>query len=105
MLPDGCMEGRPTAGRRGVTRRLRHMTAYPFRFTVQGSKCRTIAEFTELARKAEDLGYQAVTIADHFDAQVGPLVALAAAAHVTTTLELGTLVLSNDYRHPVVAAK
>ena len=81
------------------------MTAHPFRFTLQGSRCRTVAEFTELARKAEDLGYQAVTIADHFDGQVGPLVALAAAAQVTTTLELGTLVLANDYRHPVVAAK
>jgi probable F420-dependent oxidoreductase len=81
------------------------MTAHPFRFTLQGSRCRTVAEFTELARKAEDLGYQAVTIADHFDGQVGPLVALAATAQVTTTLELGTLVLANDYRHPVVAAK
>jgi probable F420-dependent oxidoreductase len=81
------------------------MAAHPFRFTLQGSRCRTVDEFTELARKAEDLGYQAVTIADHFDGQVGPIVALAAAAQVTTTLELGTLVLSNDYRHPVVAAK
>lgn len=77
----------------------------PFRFTLQGSRCRTIAEFTDLARRAEDLGYHAVTIADHFDGQVGPIVALAAAAQVTTTLHLGTLVLSNDYRHPVVAAK
>lgn len=59
----------------------------------------------ELARKAEDLGYHALTIADHFDGQVGPLTSLAAAAAVTTELRLGTLVLSNDYRHPVVLAK
>jgi probable F420-dependent oxidoreductase len=31
--------------------------------------------------------------------------ALAAAAAATTTLRLGTLVLANDYRHPVVATK
>lgn len=81
------------------------MTSHPFRFTLQGSKCRSVGELTELARRAEDLGYHALTIADHFDGQVGPLVGLAAVAHVTTTLRLGTLVLSNDYRHPVVAAK
>lgn len=81
------------------------MDALPFRFTLQASKCRSVAEVQELARKAEDLGYHALTIADHFDAQVGPLISLAAAAEVTTTLRLGTLVLSNDYRHPVVLAK
>lgn len=81
------------------------MTDAPFRFTLQASKCRTIDEVTEVARKAEDLGYHALTIADHFDTQVGPLTALAAAAQVTSTLRLGTLVLSNDYRHPVVVAK
>lgn len=81
------------------------MTHAPFRFTLQASKCRTVAEVTEVARKAEDLGYFALTVADHFDTQVGPLTSLAAAAHVTTTLRLGTLVLSNDYRHPVVLAK
>ncbi len=64
-----------------------------------------MAEVRQVARKAEDLGYAALTIADHFDAQVGPLTALAAAAGVTTTLGLGTLVLANDYRHPVVLAK
>lgn len=81
------------------------MSPTPFRFTLQASRCRSVAEVTEVARKAEDLGYAALTVADHFDAQVGPLTSLAAAANVTTTLRLGTLVLSNDYRHPVVLAK
>lgn len=81
------------------------MIENPFRFTLQASRCRSVAEVREVARKAEDLGYTALTIADHFDAQVGPLTALAAAASVTQTLLLGTLVLSNDYRHPVVLAK
>lgn len=81
------------------------MPNQPFRFTVQASKCRSVDEVRELARQAEDLGYFALTVADHFDGQVGPLTSLAAAAQVTTTLRLGTLVLSNDYRHPVVLAK
>lgn len=81
------------------------MNATPFRFTLQASKCRTVAEVVDVARRAEDLGYHALTIADHLDAQVGPLTALAAAAQATTTLRVGTLVLSNDYRHPVVLAK
>ena len=81
------------------------MTAQPFRFTVQASRCGSVGEVTEVARKAEDFGYHALTIADHFDTQVGPLTTLAAAAQVTTTLRLGTLVLANDYRHPIVLAK
>lgn len=81
------------------------MSHPPFRFTLQASRCRTVAEVQDVAVRAEGLGYHALTIADHFDAQIGPLTALAAAAAVTTTLQLGTLVLSNDYRHPVVLAK
>lgn len=81
------------------------MSATPFRFTLQASKCRTVAEVVDVARRAEALGYYALTIADHLDAQVGPLTTLAAAAQATTTLRVGTLVLSNDYRHPVVLAK
>lgn len=81
------------------------MAVAPFRFTLQASKCRTVTEVVEVARRAEDLGYHALTIADHLDTQVGPLTTLAAAAQATTTLRVGTLVLSNDYRHPIVLAK
>ncbi len=81
------------------------MAAAPFRFTLQASKCRTVAEVVDMAKRAEDLGYHALTIADHLDTQVGPLTTLAAAAQATTTLRVGTLVLANDYRHPVVLAK
>lgn len=42
---------------------------------------------------------------DHLDEQFAPLVALAVAAEATSTLRIGTLVLGNDYRHPVIAAK
>jgi probable F420-dependent oxidoreductase len=42
---------------------------------------------------------------DHFTDQWAPLIALTVAAEVTSTLQVGTLVLDNDFRHPVVLAK
>jgi probable F420-dependent oxidoreductase len=77
----------------------------PFRFTLQCSSTTDPDEFRSQARRAEDLGYHALTIADHFDDQLAPVPALMAAADATTSLQLGWLVLCNDYRHPVVAAK
>lgn len=58
-----------------------------------------------LARKAEDVGVSVITVADHLDDQLAPIAALMAAADATTTLRVGTLVFSNDYRHPAVLAK
>ena len=46
-----------------------------------------------------------LTVADHLDDQYAPVPAIQAAADATTTLRVGALVLCNDYRHPVVAAK
>jgi probable F420-dependent oxidoreductase len=46
-----------------------------------------------------------LTVADHFDEGMAPIPALMAAADATTTITLGTMVLANDYRHPVVVAK
>jgi probable F420-dependent oxidoreductase len=77
----------------------------PFRFGVQLANARTAAEWAELARKAEDLGYATLFVPDHFEDQLAPLLALQAAADVTRTLRIGPLVLDNDYRHPVVLAK
>lgn len=59
----------------------------------------------DLSRKLEDLGFDTITIADHFDAQLGPVAALMAAASATTTINVATLVFCNDYRHPVILAK
>jgi probable F420-dependent oxidoreductase len=77
----------------------------PFRFGVQMSKAASPKEWRAAARKIEDLGYSTLFIPDHLDEQWGPLVALTCAAEATTTLRVGTLVLDNDYRHPVVLAK
>jgi probable F420-dependent oxidoreductase len=58
-----------------------------------------------MARKVEDLGWSTLTMADHFDGSLGALPALMAAADATSTLRVGTMVLANDFRHPVVLAK
>lgn len=77
----------------------------PFRFAVQVSGAANAKAWKDLARKTEDLGYSTLFIPDHFGDQWAPLIALTSAAEATTTLNVGTLVLDNDYRHPVVLAK
>ena len=66
---------------------------------------RTRQEWLDLARKAEDLGYSTLLLPDHFGQQLAPLPALLMAAAVTSRLRVGTIVLDNDFRHPVVLAK
>ncbi len=77
-----------------------------FRFAIACSKGRSRREFTELARKAESLGYSTLFVPDHFvQHDLAPTVALAHAAAVTDRLRVGTFVLGNDYKHPVVCAR
>jgi probable F420-dependent oxidoreductase len=76
-----------------------------FRFGVQLSKAVSAAAWRDTARRIEGLGYSTLFIPDHLDDQYGPLVALTVAAESTTTLRIGSLVFSNDYRHPVILAK
>lgn len=64
-----------------------------------------MSAWRDQARTAEDLGYSTLYVADHFGAQFGPLVATTVAAEATSTLNVGTLVLNNDLRNPVVLAK
>ena len=77
----------------------------PFRFGVQTTTAASRSEWIELVRKIEDRGYSTVTMPDHFDGQLAPVVALMAAADATEVLRIGTLVWCNDYRHPVILAK
>ncbi|MGH9067311.1 MAG: TIGR03621 family F420-dependent LLM class oxidoreductase [Acidimicrobiales bacterium] len=79
--------------------------ARPFRFAVQASRAGSARAWRDLAAKIEDLGYSTLYVPDHLDDQWGPLVALTVAAEATSTLRVGSLVLDNDYRHPVVLAK
>jgi probable F420-dependent oxidoreductase len=91
---------------------------HPFRFGLQSFSASSKAEWTERARKAEDLGYSALMLADHY---IGPGPALTATGHpvqeiaavpaitlaaaVTSTIKVGCRVMCIDYRNPVVLAK
>jgi probable F420-dependent oxidoreductase len=77
----------------------------PFRFGVQANGTADRAGWVELARRIESLGYDVLTMPDHFSDQLGVVPALMAAADATERLRVGALVFSNDYKHPVVLAK
>ena len=93
-------------------------TPRQFRFSVQSFSAGSAKEWTDRAQRAEDLGYSALHLADHF---LGPgkaiagtnhpiqelaaVPAIAAAAAATQSLRVGCRVFCSDYRHPVVLAK
>jgi len=77
-----------------------------FRFGVIMPRAESGRQVRDWARKAEDLGYSTLYVPDHFvDHPLAPMPTIAAVAACTTTLRVGTLVLGNDYKHPVVVAK
>jgi probable F420-dependent oxidoreductase len=76
-----------------------------FRFGIIAKQARSARAFADFARHVEALGYSTLYIPDHFvDHPLAPMPAMMAAAAATTTLRVGTLVLGNDYRHPVTVA-
>ena len=79
--------------------------ARSFRFGIMAAKAKSGTAWTELARKAEDLGYSTLCVADHFTDGFAPTPALAAAAAVTTKLRIGSMVYGVDFRHPAALAK
>jgi probable F420-dependent oxidoreductase len=76
-----------------------------FRFGVQFHTASDGEDLAARARRAEELGYSTAFFPDHFGDQLAPLIGLMAIADATAQLRIGTLVLDNDYRHPVVLAK
>lgn len=79
----------------------------PFRFGTGIFSATSGAHYAEAARRVEGLGYSTLLLPDHFDPQDGlaPVPALVAAANATSSLRIGSLVFSNDFRHPAVLAK
>ena len=57
------------------------------------------------ARRVESLGFATLVMPDGLKYSLAPLPALAAAATATRTLRVGTYVIANDYRNPVLLAK
>src|ERR1700735_886601 len=77
----------------------------PFRFGVIAAVAPPMPAWRDQARTAEALGYSTLYVSDPLDAQFGPLVATTVAAEATSTLHVGSGVLNNDLRNPVVLAK
>jgi len=76
----------------------------PFRFGVSVWHAPSRAEWIAKARKIEDLGYTSLMVPDHLNERVAPIPALISAAEATKRMLVGTYVLNNDLRHPVVLA-
>ncbi len=86
-----------------------HAKGEPLRFGVVSESVREGRAWLDFARQVEDSGIDVLLLRDHFSAsafgrQLAPFSGLAAAAAVTTRLKVGTLVLSNDFRHPAIVA-
>ena len=77
----------------------------PFRFGVIAAQARSGPEWIASARRAEALGYSTFLMPDTMTATLSPFSALAFAAAATETIRLGTYVLANDLRHPVIVAR
>ena len=76
-----------------------------FRFGVVAASARSGEEWANTARQIESLGYASLVVPDNLGYTLAPLPALAVAAAATRSLRLGTYVLANDFRHPVLLAK
>lgn len=77
----------------------------PFTFGVNVSNAASRREWVDKARKVEDLGYATLTVPDHPAEMLSPIPAVMSAAAATTRLRVGTNVLNNDFRHPVLVAR
>jgi probable F420-dependent oxidoreductase len=76
-----------------------------FRFAVTARWAGSGSRWRDVAKRAEDLGYDVLLVTDHMGAQLAPIPALMAAADATTRLRVGSFVFANDYRNPVMLAK
>ena len=79
-------------------------TTRPFRFGLM-LRAPTFAEWLAKARRADELGYSTLLVNDHVSSHWGPIAAMTAVATCTTRLRVGAMVISNDFRHPVLLAK
>jgi probable F420-dependent oxidoreductase len=89
----------------------------PFRFGVQAMRAESAAEWRNLARRAEILGYSTLFVADHYlgpgpvydrsphlPQNLAPIAAMATAAEATAQLRIGCRVFAVDFHVPAVLA-
>ena len=75
------------------------------RFGLTTALPRPAGEAREFARAVEAAGFDVLTFPDHLVPSVPPFAGATAAAMATDRLHVGTLVLNNDFRHPVDTAR
>jgi probable F420-dependent oxidoreductase len=80
-------------------------TNRPFRFGLVTTQAGSAGEWKATARRAEAAGYSTLLVPDTAGPMLSPLPALAVAAASTSTLRIGTWVLANDFRNPVLVAR
>jgi probable F420-dependent oxidoreductase len=75
-----------------------------FRFGAVFTNSYEAVQWADTARRLEDVGFDTLLVADHYDNPMacGPLIMAAACA--TTTLRVGSYVYNNDFRHPALLA-
>lgn len=77
----------------------------PIRFGLTTALPRPAAEARDFAQAVEHAGFDVLTFADHLGPIMPPFSGATAAAMATERLHVGTLVLNNDFRHPVETAR
>ncbi len=77
----------------------------PFRFGVNVRDGKSRAEWQDKAREIEGLGYSVLLVPDHLAAMLATIPAVMSDADATKSLRVGTNVLNNDLRHPVLLAR
>ena len=81
------------------------MSNHQFRFGVTSTGASTAEKWKEKVTQIEDLGYSTLLLPDHFIEQIATIPALMSAATHTSSLRVGSIVCSNDFRHPIMLAK
>ena len=77
----------------------------PFRFGVNAGRARSRTAWVDMARKIEELGYSTLPVPDHLTDLFAPIPAVISGADATKHLRVGTNVLNNDLRHPILVAR
>ncbi|MBB1029714.1 TIGR03621 family F420-dependent LLM class oxidoreductase [Dietzia sp. SLG310A2-38A2] len=93
-------------------------TPRPFRFAAQVYRAETGADWRDVARKVEDMGYSALHVSDHYigpgpaldptahrPVTLAPIASMAVAAEVTSSIAIGCRMFCTSYHEPVVLAK
>jgi probable F420-dependent oxidoreductase len=81
------------------------MSVKKFRFALQLSSVKDVNSLSFWANKAQDLGFDCISLPDHLGDQLSPISALTYLGLVNKELKVSTLVLDNDFRHPLILAR